>query len=84
MISVDYSREGDVAYARLSRRRVAHTTELDDVRNLDYDKNGGVVGVEFLDVSDGVDLEDLPLPADVVTEIDEALAEKIPGIRVYA
>jgi uncharacterized protein YuzE len=84
MTTVDYSRAGDAAYVKLARRRIVRTEEIDDNRSVDYDKAGNVIGVEFLGVSEGVDLDDLPLQPGVVERIDAALAKKIPGLRVYA
>lgn len=39
---------------------VAKTTAIDDLRLIDYSEDGRVVGVEFLQVSAGIDLHDLP------------------------
>lgn len=52
----------DAAYVFVAPRgtRVAHTKELDENRNVDFDVNGDIVGIEFLGVSRGVDLSELP------------------------
>ena len=50
----------DAIYVYLSDTPIARTTRLDDYRNIDLDAEGGVVGVEFLGVSAGVDTRDIP------------------------
>ena len=46
----------DALYIRFSDARVAGGRELDDRRHLDLDGDGGFIGIEFLNVSEGVDL----------------------------
>lgn len=59
--SVDYDREADVLYIQFVRDgKVARTVPVDDLRLIDYSADGAVVGLEFIDVSDGVDLHDMP------------------------
>jgi uncharacterized protein YuzE len=36
------------------------TRELDERRTLDYDLKGELVGVEFLDIDEGIDLDGVP------------------------
>lgn len=36
------------------------TREIDDRRTLDYDLKGDLVGVEFLDIDEGIDLDGVP------------------------
>lgn len=57
---LEYDPAADAAYVELSDRAVDHTGELDEDRMVDYDADGGVVGYEFLNVSRGVELRDLP------------------------
>ena len=47
-------------YLRPGEIRVAQTRALDSQRIVDYDEHGDPVGIEFLAVSRGVDLRDLP------------------------
>jgi len=58
--SVQYDAEADALYVKLIDLPVARTHALDDLRLIDYSEDGGVVGVEFLDASHGVDLRDVP------------------------
>jgi uncharacterized protein YuzE len=57
---VAYDVPADTLYVRLSDQPVGSTTPLDDLRILDHDADGTLVGVEFIDVSRGIDLHDLP------------------------
>ena len=59
--SIQYDSEADVLYVRLAPGgAVARTVELDVARLIDYSADGAVVGLEFLDASDGIDLTDVP------------------------
>lgn len=55
-----YSKRADAVYAYLTSGQVKRTQAIDARRNIDYDAAGAVVGVEFLGVSGGVDLRDIP------------------------
>ncbi len=55
--------EADAAYVYLSEASVARTRELDPDRMLDLDEHGDVRGIEFLNVSQGVNPHDLPFQA---------------------
>jgi uncharacterized protein YuzE len=57
---LEYDPAADAVYVELSDRPVDHTDELDADRMVDYDAAGEVVGYEFLNVSRGVELRDLP------------------------
>lgn len=53
----------DGVYIRLRAGKVVSGKDLDDRRHIDLDQNGNPVGVDLMDVSHGVDLNDLPEPA---------------------
>ena len=58
---VEYDPVTDVLYVRLRPvQPVARTHALDDLRLIDYSADGGVVGLEFIDASSGIDLRDVP------------------------
>jgi len=60
---VRYDREVDVLYVDLRDRQpadVARTIELGGGRQVDYDRAGNALGVEFVAASRGVDLEGVP------------------------
>ena len=50
------------------------TREIDDRRTLDYDLKGDLVGVEFLDIDEGIDLDGVPHAS--------RIARALPGRRV--
>ena len=66
-MQLEYDPEADAIYISLTgdERPVSRTEELDDLRSVDYDANGEPVGVEFLSVSDGIDLARVPQQASV-------------------
>jgi uncharacterized protein YuzE len=55
-----YDQPGDAIYVYLREGKVVRTCSLSDYRNVDLDAEGRVLGVEFIDVSAGVDLQDVP------------------------
>lgn len=57
-LSID--RQANAAYVTISDRPVRRTKELDSQRIVDYDADGEIVGIEFLAISSGVDLSELP------------------------
>lgn len=61
MARMTYNREADAAYIFLREdMQVARTRNLDGSRLVDYAENGEPIGIELLDVSEGVNLDDLP------------------------
>lgn len=48
-----------------------HTLQLSDRVNVDDDAEGGAVGVEFLDVSLGIELDHVPHRVEVARLLDE-------------
>jgi uncharacterized protein YuzE len=76
----EYDAEADAIYVYLRHARPVKTVAIDDFRNVDYDGQGRVVGVELLDVSGGIDLHDVPFAhrvAQLITDLNL-------GIRVLA
>ncbi len=55
-----YDQESDAIYVHLNDGIVARTVSLDDLRMVDYSEDDTVLGIEFLDVSDGIDLGGIP------------------------
>jgi uncharacterized protein YuzE len=60
LIRLTYDREADAVYVYLSEKPYDHGKRLGNRRRIDYASDGTVVGIEFLYVSDGVDVSDLP------------------------
>lgn len=59
-VSVKYDKGADALYVRLAKKPVALTRYLGDGRVADFTEDGSVVGIEFVGVSDGLDLSDIP------------------------
>jgi uncharacterized protein YuzE len=68
---VSYDQQADAIYVYLTDAEVARTRMLDDFRNVDLDADGGVVGVEFLGVSGGIDLRNIPFRRTVEQLLEE-------------
>jgi len=60
MTELQYDKEADAIYIRLSQEPYAYGEELDPERRIDYATNGKPIAVELLCVSSGVDLRNLP------------------------
>lgn len=75
-----YDPDADALYVSLRRLEdgevVHHTRRLDDDRNVDYDAGEGVIGVEFLGVSDGLNLEGVPA-ADAIRRAVESFPRRL-------
>lgn len=75
-ITIDY--DADAAYVYLTDEPYAYGKDVDSVRRVDYDSEGRPRGIEFLGISHGVNLDDLP-GGDAVLELLER-----DGVKVYA
>ena len=64
--AVEYDSENDILYVTLLPEvEIGWTKDLGDGRLVDYDSDGRVVAVEFLDASTGISLAQLPAATDV-------------------
>jgi len=61
MLKLRYDPEADAAYMLYSHEPVVRTREIDEDRLIDYTASDGVIGVEFLNVQDGVRVSGLPV-----------------------
>ena len=59
-IRVRVDREASMAYVRLTAAKIHYTEDFGDHRLVDYDETGEVVGVEFIGIEGGADLDGLP------------------------
>ena len=66
-----YDEQADAVYVRFRRSPVTRTEELSDSVAVDYDAEGHALGVEFLDVSIGVDLDRVPHRAQVAKLLED-------------
>lgn len=57
---IEYDPRADTAYVHLRETTEVFGEDLDAERGIDYDAEDHPVGIEFLNVSGGVDLADLP------------------------
>jgi uncharacterized protein YuzE len=60
VLKFELDRVANAAYAQVSDEPVQSTREIDGQRVIDYGASGDIVGIEFLDVSHGVSLSELP------------------------
>lgn len=70
---VTYDPEADALYISFRPRRAGdaiRTVELGDERQVDYGEDGALLGVEFLGVRHGINLDDVPR----VDEVRAAIA----------
>ena len=72
--------ESDTLYVRFSTEAVSRTMALGDLRLVDYDAKNEVVGLEFIDVSDGIDLHDLPFAA----KVEQAIGASRDKFKIVA
>ncbi|MFQ5872277.1 MAG: DUF2283 domain-containing protein [Dehalococcoidia bacterium] len=70
--------KADAVYIYLSEKPYARGRDLDDNRRIDYSDDGTPIGVELLNVSQGVDISDLPKQREI-GKILEGL-----GLRIFA
>ena len=70
----------DAIYLKLLDTEYGGGREVDGRRHIDLDKDGNVLGVEFLFVSNGVDLDGLP--EELLPEISRLLEPA--GVRINA
>jgi uncharacterized protein YuzE len=60
-VQLEHDREADAVYVQISpSTKVEYTRQLDENRIVDYGADETVVGMEFLNVSAGVDLQGFP------------------------
>lgn len=69
-IKVDH--EASMMYIHLTPAKIKYTEDFGDDRLVDYDEHDRVVGVEFIGINGGVDLDGVP----AADHIREALASE--------
>ena len=57
---LEHDREAKAIYITLREGTYAYGEDLGSERRIDYDSSGVPLGIELLNVSQGVDLDDLP------------------------
>lgn len=76
---IEYDDEADalyVAFERVGSGDSIHQAVLDDRRTIDYDQYGEPIGVEFLDYSDGINIEGVPRAEEIAQALVALLAPR--------
>ena len=50
-MNIDYDKEADALYIAFGNAKVAKNKKIDDLTIMDLDKDGQIIGIEFLDAS---------------------------------
>jgi len=61
-VKVRVDHEASMMYIRLTPAEIRYTEDFGDDRLVDYDDRDRVVGVEFIGIAGGVDIDGLPEP----------------------
>lgn len=77
-MQVEHDADANAIYIRLSDAAYHHGDDLDPDRRVDFAVDGSAIGIELLNVSEGVDLRGLPEKGTLA----ERLAEL--GIRILS
>lgn len=77
MTKLRHDPEADAAYVRYSHEPVVRTREVDEDRLIDYSASDSVIGVEFLNVEDGVRVSGLPVDPFLLTSLLTAANLKV-------
>ena len=80
-LSLEYDPQADAIYVWLAPPGTAsHRTDaLDDARSVDYDGEGKPIGIEFLGVTRGIDLAEVPEAGAIAK-----LLARLPAIKAVA
>ncbi len=80
MQPVSYDADADVLYVRLNDGTSVRQSRLGDLRIIDCDADGTILGVDFVDASGGADLRDLPFAQGV----EQLIHDSGLPIKLYA
>ena len=58
-MKIEYDKEVDALYIRIQEKRVAHTKEIEEGINLDFDADGKVIGLEIIGATERYSPEDI-------------------------
>ena len=75
-----YDPDADALYVHLLDLEVVRSTPLDDLRIIDHSADHRMIGIEFLGVSGGVDLEDIPYRP----KVEGLIGELGRDIKIFA
>ncbi len=57
-MKIDYDKEADAIYIELNHGEFSKNKKLDDFTIIDIDKDGNIIGIELLDVSKRMTIEE--------------------------
>ena len=78
--AVTYDAKADAVYVRFNTEKVSRTSVVDHLRMIDYSSDGAVIGIEFLEVSGGIDLRELPFSK----RVEQLLGESGHHFKIFA
>lgn len=78
ILAYELDPDADALYIKLADKPYAYGEELDHERRVDYAEDRTPIAIELLTVSQGVNLRDLPFPAEV------ALVLELAKVRQFA
>lgn len=58
-MKIEYDKEVDALYIRIQEKKVAHTREIEEGINLDFDSDGKMIGLEIIGATERYSLEDI-------------------------
>ena len=76
-----YLEDIDILYVQLRDGPIARSGDLDLYRNVDFDADGRLVAVEFVNAADGIRLDDVPEREEVERLMREAGIRLVPVLR---
>ena len=57
-MKIEYDKEADALYIQFQKKKVALTKEIEEGINVDLDRDGKVIGIEIIGVSERYKLKD--------------------------
>ncbi len=79
-LQVRYDPEADAVYVsfrEVEAGGIRDSLELDESRHVDYDHNDQIVGIEFLKVRDGINLDGVPHADDIRHALEQLLGTRL-------
>ncbi len=80
-MKIEYSPDVDALYIYLSDADITDTDEISDGIVIDYDKDGNVVGIEILWVSEKADIDELIIQSFGRVRLEPAKMPAGEGVR---
>lgn len=71
LLRIEHDEQANALYVYLRDAPYAYGRSLDDARHIDYSADGSPIGVEFLNVSKGVNVDDVPERAAITRALED-------------